>query len=215
MTRLCIHRRTIVDASGAERIERLVECPAGRRSVPVEACGHCGFGSDELEDDELGGPVIECERAEEESTKREYPGTMTVVPAGSLATRDVLCVAPDTPIERVRTTLVEAVIGCLPVVERDGTPVGVIGPVDLMTKPTAKTASSAMSWPVATISELTPITRAAAVMAYEGVHHLLVVNEAGAVIGVLSSLDILRHVGQDHGYLVPQESRRRQREGDE
>ncbi|MBK6513284.1 MAG: CBS domain-containing protein [Polyangiaceae bacterium] len=215
MTRVCVHRRTILDGSGAERVERLVECPSGRHSVPVEACGHCGFGRLELEDEELGPLAIDCERAETESTPRQFAGTITIVPAISLATRDVMCVSPDTPIDRVRSKLIEAVIECLPVVDPDGKPVGVIGPVDLMSKPGATIASSAMTCPVATIDEMTPMTRAAAVMAYEGIHHLLIVNDSGALIGVLSSLDVLRHVGQDQGYLMPKQSRRRHREAEE
>jgi CBS domain-containing protein len=47
-------------------------------------------------------------------------------------TRDVIAVAPDTPIEEAARLLLRHRIGCLPVVERDGAPVGLVTETDLI-----------------------------------------------------------------------------------
>lgn len=54
-----------------------------------------------------------------------------------------------------------------------------------------------------TLRENASIAQAAALMAYEGVHRIPVVSSSGDVVGLVSSLDVLRWVGQASGYLVP------------
>lgn len=52
----------------------------------------------------------------------------------------------------------------------------------------------------------TSLAQAAALMAFEGVHRLPIVTEVtGEVVGVLSSLDILRWLGESNGYLMRRE----------
>jgi CBS domain-containing protein len=51
-----------------------------------------------------------------------------------------------------------------------------------------------------TVLERTPVARASALMAYEGVHRVPVTTEDGKVVGVLSSLDVLRWVAKEGGY---------------
>jgi CBS domain-containing protein len=53
-----------------------------------------------------------------------------------------------------------------------------------------------------TLAESAPIMRAAALMAYERVHRVVVVSPAG-VVGIVSSLDVLNWLAQKSGYLVP------------
>ncbi|MCK6544522.1 CBS domain-containing protein [Myxococcota bacterium] len=56
--------------------------------------------------------------------------------------------------------------------------------------------------PVAfTLSESAPISQAAALMSFEGVHRVPVVSMAGTVVGIVSSLDILRWLAEQSGYL--------------
>jgi CBS-domain-containing membrane protein len=47
------------------------------------------------------------------------------------------------------------------------------------------------------------IARASALMAYEGVHRVVVVDVSGAVIGLVSPIDVLRWLAQKDGYAVP------------
>ncbi|MEZ4226434.1 MAG: CBS domain-containing protein [Polyangiaceae bacterium] len=55
-----------------------------------------------------------------------------------------------------------------------------------------------------TIPENAPISKAAALMAHEGVHRLVVVDaHSSAVVGILSAIDLLRWMARQHGYAVP------------
>jgi CBS domain-containing protein len=47
------------------------------------------------------------------------------------------------------------------------------------------------------------IARAAAMMAFEGVHRVPIVAEDGRVVGLLSSLDVLRWFARASGYVIP------------
>ncbi len=49
----------------------------------------------------------------------------------------------------------------------------------------------------------TSISQAAALMAYEGVHRLLVTGDAGIAVGIVSSLDVLRWLARVDGYVIP------------
>ncbi|MCK6548896.1 CBS domain-containing protein [Myxococcota bacterium] len=53
------------------------------------------------------------------------------------------------------------------------------------------------------LPEDAPISRAAALMAYEGVHRIPVVNHQGKVTGVVSTLDVLGYVARLQGYEIP------------
>lgn len=212
MTRLPIHMRVVAEANDTEQTARLVECPAARQSVGVEACKHCGYGRGESYDEELEGYVVECVRAEEDRTKESFDSRFRIVPTIQLASRDVHCATVDASVEWIARTMIENTISCVPVVDALGAPLGMVTHVDLVAKPYARTAGEAMTSPAVSVGEMAPISRAAAVMAFEGVHHLPVINQAGAIVAVLSSLDVLRHLGQEQGFFVPAETRRR-REG--
>ena len=65
-----------------------------------------------------------------------------------------------------------------------------------------KTVSDIMMPMVFTLPDDAPIAKAAALMAYEGVHRIVVVDEKGCVVGVVSTLDISRWLGWCAGYSV-------------
>ena len=50
------------------------------------------------------------------------------------------------------------------------------------------------------------VGRAAALMAFEGVHRVPVTDAGGCVVGLLSSLDVLRWLGRCAGYMLPDRS---------
>lgn len=64
-------------------------------------------------------------------------------------------------------------------------------------------ASQVMTPTVLSLTEEASVHRAAAWMAYEGIHRLIVVREDGTVAGILSSLDILRWLARDAGFVIP------------
>jgi len=58
------------------------------------------------------------------------------------------------------------------------------------------------------VSSRAPISLAAALMAYEGVHRLLVLNESNEMVGIVSSLDVLRWLAQLSGFCLPHRTQR-------
>ncbi|AUX42554.1 hypothetical protein SOCE26_039870 [Sorangium cellulosum] len=74
--------------------------------------------------------------------------------------------------------------------------------------PVPLTASDVMTAVVVKLHESASIRQAAALMAYEGVHRLPIVSDDGKVVGILSSLDVLRWFARRCGYLIPAGRRR-------
>ncbi|WP_437682191.1 CBS domain-containing protein [Sorangium sp. So ce131] len=75
-------------------------------------------------------------------------------------------------------------------------------------EPVQITASDVMTPVVVKLHESASIRQAAALMAYEGVHRLPIVSDDGKVVGILSSLDVLRWFARRCGYLIPPGRRR-------
>ncbi len=75
-----------------------------------------------------------------------------------------------------------------------------------------RTVAEIMSRSAICLEASAPLTKAAALMAFEGVHRLPIVDAEQRVVGVLSALDLLRWVGRQDGYSIPmytQRSRKR------
>lgn len=53
-----------------------------------------------------------------------------------------------------------------------------------------------------TLPESAPIAQAAALMAYEGIHRLPIVSNDATIVGLVSSLDILRWIARVDGYVL-------------
>ncbi|WP_437737529.1 CBS domain-containing protein [Sorangium sp. So ce1335] len=70
-------------------------------------------------------------------------------------------------------------------------------------EPVKTTARDIMTPVVLQLHESASIRQAASLMAYEGVHRLPVTADDGTVVGILSSLDVLRWFGRSCGYLIP------------
>jgi CBS domain-containing protein len=66
-----------------------------------------------------------------------------------------------------------------------------------------RTAFDAMTPIVYWLPEDASISQAAALMAYERVHRVPIVNKTGKVVGVVSTLDIMRWLASRKGYLIP------------
>lgn len=69
--------------------------------------------------------------------------------------------------------------------------------------PEARRVYDVMTPMVFWLPEDAPVSRAAALMAYESVHRIPVVNHQGKVTGVVSTLDVLRWIAQRSGYDIP------------
>jgi CBS domain-containing protein len=138
-------------------------------------------------------------------------------------------------IEALMALFIERGISGVPVVDAEGLPVGVVSKTDLVreqyengesfaaeparvqdlgdgfhVEPTARGTVLDIMTPLAfTLHERSSLSRAAAMMALEGVHRVPVISDDRRVVGILSSLDVMRWLAQHDGYLVGEYPRER------
>ena len=124
----------------------------------------------------------------------ERPTRSDLIPIADIMTAHPICVAPELPLRHVVGLVMTRYIGCVPVVDASGAPVGMITKRDLIEHAAhgATTAADVMMPLAFTLDERASIARAAALMAAEDVHHVPVVARSGRVIGIVSALDIVR-----------------------
>jgi CBS domain-containing protein len=138
------------------------------------------------------------------------PTIADTVPVTWVMTREVICAAEDLDVDTILDLLVGKHVGCVPVVDGDGRPVGMITKLDIVEQilavkdPEQDPALDAgrLMMPLAlTLDEHATMAHAAALMAAEDVHHVPIVEECGRLIGVISSLDVVRWLAANDGYL--------------
>ena len=111
---------------------------------------------------------------------------------GEIMNRELLAVRAETPLLEVRDLLRSFRIGAVPVVDDTYRPIGVVSLRDLFDA--QGLAGERMSKPAICVDASTAIDHAARQLARTDRHHLVVVDGAGAAVGMLSSLDLLRAV---------------------
>ncbi len=79
-----------------------------------------------------------------------------------------------------------------------------LGPGWYETELAKKTVAEIMTPIALTIPEKASVARAAAFMTFEHVHRVPVVDEDGNVVGILSTLDVLRWLAQQEGFVIPE-----------
>ena len=133
-------------------------------------------------------------------------------------TADVVTVQPGTSLKDAARTLVERRVSGLPVVDAVGELVGIIsegdilfrergvvenigGPLAWLISPRqfqdlekldARVVGEAMTTPAITIGPERPVTAAAALMIDRGVNRLPVVDQRGALVGIVTRADLVR-----------------------
>lgn len=140
----------------------------------------------------------------------ELPATGRV---GEIMTRQVVSVNPDTSISTVIELLLSRRISGVPVVDEEGVPVGLISKTDLLRdlqeggdarqssrmsfaghEEEGRTAEEVMTPAACSLSEHASIVEASGLMFRGGMHRLPVVDSEGKLVGIVSSLDVLRWV---------------------
>jgi predicted transcriptional regulator len=96
---------------------------------------------------------------------------------------------------QVRDDMLEAGIHCVPIVDDGGVPIGIVSSWDLVDEYQPMEAiSNAMTPRVIAIGAHEPLQEAAREMRNNYVHHLVVVDDVGSMIGVISSMDLLDEI---------------------
>lgn len=89
-------------------------------------------------------------------------------------------------------------------VDGDCRPLGVVSRSDLLAISGDQATVADVMMPMAfTLPETATLSRAAALMAVEGVHRMPVVSSEGRVVGIISSLDVARWLAANDGYIEP------------
>lgn len=114
---------------------------------------------------------------------------------------NVVVARPHDTVSHVRGLLERSHIHAVPVVGPQGEPVGVVSSADLARELKAATpVSRIMSEPVYTVAQYDGVHVAARVMRNHRIHHLVVTHEQ-TLVGIVSSLDLLRLV-EDHRFVA-------------
>jgi len=143
-------------------------------------------------------------------SEMRIPTIADAVPARWIMSRDVVCARDNLDVDALIDLMVHKRVGCVPIVDHDGCPIGMVTKQDLLElviaarEPDAATplVTRQLMMPLAfTLDEHATIAHAAAMMSVEGVHHVPIVAESGCLLGVVSTLDIVRWLATNDGLL--------------
>ena len=135
------------------------------------------------------------------SLQAEYAANVTDrhgldTPLADLVRPDPLTASPVTPIGSALTMMEARRVGSLPIVDQQGTPLGiftrqdVIGRVVLPQRDLRTRIGEVMSSPATTLPESATAGDAALLMTQQGIRHIVVTRAAGGVAGVVSERDL-------------------------
>lgn len=79
-----------------------------------------------------------------------------------------------------------------PVLDPARRPIGFVSVRDLVSDARAGSVGARMSAPVLTVTGAQEIAEAGRIMGEKGVHHLVVVDDAGIAVGIVSTIDVVR-----------------------
>ena len=178
----CVSTVTILRPTGVPPlVRRYADCPR-RRTVAVDECALCPHGMI------CGDDAVACDIDPSQGRSR----------VGDLMTRAMHCVTPEVTLSQVVGLLEEAGVTGAPVVDELGRALGVISQSDVVRvlaqghQLDGIRVRDAMMYAPFCVEEGAPIENAAALLAWEGVHRLPVINARHEVVGIVSALDLVR-----------------------
>ncbi|QDT29677.1 Inosine-5'-monophosphate dehydrogenase [Gimesia panareensis] len=118
-----------------------------------------------------------------------------------LMVQQVMTATPHQTAEHVRTVLSSHSGSCIPVVDSDGEPVGIVSASDFLEDhPAGTPVSQFMTQKVYTIPQYADPSLAARIMRNHKIHHVVVTHEK-KVVGIISSFDLLKLV-EEHRFVM-------------
>jgi CBS domain-containing protein len=133
----------------------------------------------------------------------KVPTIADLVSVTDIMTRNVTCAARDLRVEQLVKLMVHNHIGCLPVIDDLGRPIGMVTKLDLVEQLGVRdreTATEIMMPLAMTLGDHATVAHAARMMADEDVHHVPIVDNEGRLIGIVSSMDIVRWLAKNDGF---------------
>ena len=224
-----IRVRQTLAADGMTSSHSTVYCPRQMRTVRVNECIECeeyiGLSFDREEQSgllhcyESNAPTARqslrrfLETGEREGFLRRRRERADCTPVSRIMSLNVQCVTEEVTLPVLASCLLDGGYSGVPVVDAEGRPVGVVSKTDVLRHGVTldgrvKDIMTSISF---TLEEDQSVSKAAALMAYEGIHRLPVVDANGKVVGLLSSLDVLHWLACKTGNTVPAPRSRRNR----
>jgi CBS domain-containing protein len=121
---------------------------------------------------------------------------------GALVVSPAIVVLPQATIDEARSLLVEHRVPALAVVSENEKLLGLVTRTDVLRAESGATSvADVMSLFVFAVSANSAIEKAAALIAFEGVGQVVVTKNCGALLGIVSAVDIARHYAITAGYL--------------
>jgi CBS domain-containing protein len=201
-TRRRIRTRRINRPADDPIVDRTVPCPRHLGGAPLATCISCSRCA------EVDSASVACRPSVPEPDappmRKSWPQAALATPVSEAMSVDVECAAAELPLGQVRRILRARNIGGVPVVDGDGAPLGILSErelIDRRERPRRCTAADLMTPVAYVLRETDPLARAAALMALDGTHRLVVVGGDGRVIGILTALDLARWIARAAGYL--------------
>jgi CBS domain-containing protein len=213
--RVEIRTRRIIGEGGETAVAHSVLCPMSHESkllVDCEVCERC----EELTPEK---PFLVCELPgmhpppAELIARRVVRSVTAHTPISDVMQRDVVCVTADLSLEALSALFLEHSLSGVPVVNKAGHPIGIVGKADLLRErllgeeeaeppvelepgfhlePPRATVGDVMMRVAYTLHESSSLGDAIKLMSVEGVQRLPVVDQGGRVVGILSAMDVLR-----------------------
>jgi CBS domain-containing protein len=224
-----IRVRQTLAADGTTSSHSTVFCPRKARTVRVNECVDCEEYIGLSFDREEQSALLHCYESsaptprqslrrflaagEREGFLRRLHQRADSTPVSRIMSLNVQCVTEDVSLPALARCLLEGGYSGAPVIDDEGRPVGVVSKTDLLRhrvtrEGRVKDIMTPMSF---TLHEDQSVSKASALMAYEGIHRLPVVDADGKVVGLLSSLDVLHWLACKTGHSVPAPRSRRGR----
>lgn len=126
------------------------------------------------------------------------------IPVTEIMTVHVVCALPDLEVGALLDVMIGQRLGCVPVVNESGQPIGMVTKLDIVEYLAAPRSTPApvvgdLMMPLAiTIDENATIAHAATLMASEDMHHVMIVSER-RLVGIVSTMDVTRWLAEHPG----------------
>ncbi|MEO8845229.1 MAG: CBS domain-containing protein [Kofleriaceae bacterium] len=117
-----------------------------------------------------------------------------LIPITDIMTKATITASATALPEEVAALMIDHHISCVPIVDSEGRPIGIITKLDLIESPGRKTARELMMPHAMSLTIRDTLANAATLMTHEGFHHVLVLDDHKHLVGVVSTFDITRWV---------------------
>lgn len=187
-------RRTL--GAAHPQMEETVHCPRRQTSIPAAQCLACvDCGGVRLAGTTLAVLCSHPASLHDPPTPIEGPVSAEVadrVRVTDVMSTDVVCVAADLPIDRLRSILSRDLLWVI-VVDGENRPVGMVGRADLWGRRDGL-VSDAMAPVRFTLAESSTLTDAIMLITFQGMAQIPIVAGDGTVVGLLEGADVARLV---------------------